>query len=313
MFDRTILVGSVRVDFVADGLSARDTASIVDGLTAALETLRERHGEAGVALTAGAHWLAYRPDPRRRALRKRIILERAGDRYNSSYVGSPASRSELEQLLLTYAGERLAAITPSLRGFSGWAALRPQAEMYSEVARRLAISWSGAARRCASRALDACAVIVAPFDDRAPGAYFEPADFRTVIAGARLPALGDSAYFASRRRCVDGVDSVCARMMDEVALPDPFNPIVRGTVLTRAIELGGRGAVARAAERREAPALEALAHIAGVSQDSLLASWHDQTFDTLKAERGATGFPLLFASLGWGALLLFAATRRRFL
>lgn len=313
-YDRDIVVGALRVSFVSGTITERDSAAFVAGLAAATENLRTRFGDAGGALTTDGHWLINRVLPRNGRGRAWLEMRRATDWNNRLVVSSPATNDELERIVLSYAGERLVSRTPSLGAYSGSGALRPDGEMYAEVARRLAMSWSGTARRCAAGAIDACSIVVSPFDAKGdPTTYYDPTDFRLVVTTARLPALGDSAYFAARRRCIEGQDSVCARMMDEVEMPDPFNPMVRGTLLTRAIELGGVGAIARAAEKSTAPPLETLAHIAGVSQDSLLASWHDRAFEALDEERGATGFPLWFASLGWGAVFLFAATRRKYL
>jgi hypothetical protein len=101
--------------------------------------------------------------------------------------------------------------------------------------------------------------------------------------------------------------------MDRVNAPDPFNAGARGTLLTYALEIGGNGAVARAAERPDAPSIEAIAHIAGVSRDALLAGWHDRVFRALDETRGARTIPLFFTTLAWSAVLLALATRRRYL
>jgi hypothetical protein len=249
-----------------------------------------------------------------RRLWPHIGIQRAGDWTNRTYVTSPISAADVESAVLAFAGEKLALRNKALTAFNGYAALQPERVHYEEIARRIATSWAGSVRRCAAGALDACALVLAPFDANGEATrYFDPADFRQVVSVARMPAVGDSLYFAARRRCLAGEDSVCARVIERVALPDPLNAQVRGTLLAHAIELGGTGAVARAAETSDAPALETLAHIAGVSPDSLLGSWRQRVFDALEDDRGATGVPLLLSSAAWGALLFLASRRRRYL
>lgn len=313
-YDRVLVVGDLRVSYVTNDLSERDTLALRDGLTQATETLRARYGEAGVALAKGGSWSVEFHTPERRGASSVFRFRRASDWTNSGFVAVSLPAREIESLVLAYAGERLTKATPSLMSFNGWSALQPEHVQYAEIARRLSTSWAGSVRRCAAGALDACATVLAPFDERGePTRYFDPADFRTVVASARLPALGDSVYFDARRRCLAGADSVCARVIERVSLPDPLNAQVRGTLVAHAVELGGAGAVARAAERTDAPALETLAHIAGVSADSLLGSWRARVYDALDEDRGAAGFPLLFSSLAWGGLLLLASTKRRYL
>jgi hypothetical protein len=157
-------------------------------------------------------------------------------------------------------------------------------------------------------------VILAPFDAMGQATrYFDPSDFRLVVETSGFPPHGDSLYFDARRRCVKGEDSVCARIIERVALPDPINSQVRGTLLSHAIETGGLEAIARASQKPGAPALELLAHIAGVPADSLLATWRVRVLGALDAERRVAGFPTLFSSIVWGGLLLLAATKRRYL
>ena len=129
---------------------------------------------------------------------------------------------------------------------------------------------------------------------------------------ALVHELADSAYFVARRECLrDNVDSSCARIIHEVRAPDPYNASVRGSLLAHAVELGGTGAVARAAERPEAKSLDLIVHISGVSQDSLIASWHRRTFSALEEHRRRTELPLFLTSVAWSGLLLLAAFRRK--
>jgi hypothetical protein len=313
-YDGAVRDGELVVSFVTGEISARDTAAIARGLARANATLRARYGEAGLALTAGGVWTVDQYARFDRTVLDRVQFQRADDWQNRQVMRSPIDPAEVEGMVLARVGDRLVATTPSLTHYGAWAAFQPDDRLYAEVARRLATSWAGVGRRCASGAIGACATVLTPFDAAAePTRYFDASDFRFVVASARLPALGDSSYFAARRQCVDGKDSVCAVIIGQVPLPDPFNSSVRGTLLTHAIELGGNDAVRRAAESRALPPLEALAQIAGVSSDSLLASWHARVYDALAEERATTDFPLLFSSVAWGGLFLLVATRRRFL
>lgn len=315
--DRTLVAGGMTFAFASDELDAADSAAIRDGIEAGIVTLRERHGDGAVGLLDGVRWTIdlRRPD---RLRREYFALSVPGQSQYQYGLARPVRAEETLQLLLSFVGARLVATTKSLNAYAGWSALRPDGrmvdEMLAETARRIATSWSGTARRCAAGAVDSCSILIAPFDPSSgPARYYDPVDLRAVVAAARLPALGDSAYFAGRKRCLDGDDATCARIAPSIDVPDPFNPMVRGTALMHAIELGGRDAVGRAREKADAPPLEALAYIAGVSPDSLVASWHARVHRALDEQRGAPEAPLLLASLGWGALFLLVARRRRYM
>lgn len=315
VYDRMVREGEASVSFVAGDLSARDSVAIARGLANANETLRARFGESGVALTTGARWNvdSYSGSSRRRVL-DMVSFQRVGESQTGQTMRKPIDPAVVEGMVIARAGERLVSRTRALNHHNGWAVLQPDDRLYAEVGRRLSTSWAGAARRCAAGAIGACMSVLAPFDPGAePTRYFDASDFRYVVASARLPALSDSSYFAARRQCIDGADSVCADIVGRVPMIDPLNASVRGTLLAHAIELGGRDALDRAAAHADAPAMEALARIAGVSADSLVASWHARVYAALDEERATTDPSLLLSSVAWGGLLLLVATRRRFL
>lgn len=314
VYDRILRVDGLAANFASGDLPAGDSAAIERGFRQALDALRAHHGEAGVALARGGHWTVARQERATRRTRQYIRFERVSEPSQVTGVFSPVNPDEVERIVLGYAGDRLARTTPGLAPYNGYSVLQPDRVPYAEIARRIATSWAGAARRCAAGAIDACAAVLAPFDAKGEATrYFDPADFRAVVASAHLPALGDSLYFDARRRCVRGEDSVCVRVIERLDLPDPFNPQVRGTLLAHAIEIGGEGALARAAESRDSTALEVVARIADVPADSLLASWRTRVFDALDEDRAKTGAPLLLSSLIWGVLLLAVSTKRRYL
>ena len=310
VYDAAVRVGGLVVGYAQGSLIDADTAAIASGLRAGIDQLRGRFGDAGAGLATGA-WSATRSA---RRFSNMIILENLDGSRTRDLIAAPVDPLEVERFVIAQAGELFVHRTPALGAYSGYTTFQYDRERDSEIARRLATSWAASGRRCASGALDACAAVLTPFDrSTAIAIHFEPRDYRTVIVSAPLPSLSDSSYFVARRRCIDGVDSVCVSMIGTVMAADPYNAMVRGSLLAHAVALGGSGAVARAAERADAKPIEALAHIAGVSEDSLLASWHRRTFSALSEKRRRTDLPLLLSSIAWGGLLLLVASRRKFL
>lgn len=309
VYDVAVRVGALSIAYAKGELGAADSAAIAEGLQAAADHLRERFGEAGAALATGA-WAVERNN----RIFGNLTLVSTGGPRSSEWIDTPVDPIDVERFVFGKAGDRLVRTTPALQGYEGWAAFQYDRERDTELSRRLATSWAASGRRCAAGALDACAAVLTPFDPaNAIPRHFEPRDYRTVVASGALPSLTDSSYFVARRECLKGADTACVRIIDRVKAPDPYNASVRGSLLAHAIELGGTGAVARAAERSDAAPLDALAHIAGVPADSLLASWHRRTFSALAERRRRTELPLFLSSVAWGGLLLLAASRRKFL
>lgn len=322
VFDHPLVTSAIGTVAASAGLPSGDSAAVVAGFARAERILRERHGAAAIALLATARWGIEYEDPsardqsglRRVDFRHRVRFARLDVKQEPGVTVSPVAVDEVERFVLMSAGVSLVAATPALRHMAGYAAFMPNEEIFAEVARRLATSWSGTARRCATGAVAACETLLRPFDGATdPTRYYDPVDFKAIVTVGRLPALGDSVFFAERRACLDGNEAVCARLMDRVDIPDPFNAASRGTLLTYAIEIGGSEAVARAAERKDASSVEAAAHIAGVSPDSLLIGWRARVFRALDETRGATTVPLFFTTLAWSGILLALAARRRYL
>lgn len=312
VYDSALRRGNFTIAYAAGSLRDADTTAIGEGLRRADAQLRARFGADGAALAVGVWSVERRAG--RRAFNNNLLLENSDGSLARQSLASPVDPREVERFVIAQAGAHLVRITPALRGYAGWAVFQHTRELDEELARRLATSWAASGRRCAAGALDACATVLTPFDpSTAIAAHFEPRDYRTVVASGRLPALSDSAFFVARRACLDGSDSSCVSIIHTVLAPDPHNEMVRGSLLAHAIELGGTAAVTRAAERADAEPLVALAHIAGVPADSLLASWHRRTFSALDEKRSRTELPLLLSSIAWGGLLLLAATRRKFL
>lgn len=312
--DRTLSFDGLTLRYRGIDLGSADSARVVEGVTRGLARLR---AGAGAALPALLDTAAWSLDVRRRGLFGGSDLYVRDGRTNWRHaVAHPIQAADVEAGLLTRAGDRLVERTEQLRDRMGWFALRPDEAPWGEVARRLATSWAAAGRTCAAGALASCRLVLERYrPTEAVTRYFEPRDFRDVVASGASNAT-DSLFYASKARCLAGADSACARIVREVAPADPFGGAVRGTLLAHAIEIGGDAALARLVERRPADAgLEAiplLAAAAGVSEDSLIASWHRRTFAALEPASGA-GVPLVLSTVAWSGLLFVASRRRRYL
>ena len=315
-----IVAGERRVRFDPMELSAQDTSRLATGLRRGAERLRATLGAAGVRLIDDDLWDVFpkHTDERSTGIgswftRIDLVLATSthGDRPRLALT-VPIDPDRVADFVVGRAGATLVERTPALHGYEGWTALLTAEEPYwSEVPRRLAISWAAAGRRCATGATAACADVLAPFDPTdALARLFDPSDHRTLVAVGRLPALTDSIFFASRRRCLDGADSACARIVGEVEVPDPFGADLRGTLLTHAFELGGSEAMARIASAPADAALPLLARVAGIPEDSLIASWQRRTSTALDRERG-TGAGLAVSTAAWSALLLLLVALRK--
>ena len=132
-----------------------------------------------------------------------------------------------------------------------------------------------------------------------------------MVTASESPLDADSLFFVDRRACLDGAPTSCERIIHRVRIPDPFSSTLRATLVTHALELGGRGALDRLAESGMEPSpVHLLAQVAGVSEDSLVASWQRRTARSLEEERGSQ-LPLTLAVLGWATLAFVGASRRK--
>ena len=316
--DRIIRVEDVAIAYAAGTFSARDSAIVAAGIADGLTSLRARHGEVGVALARGARW-AVRPATRFRSnLVVGYELDRSDSRVGNAWLPRVFDARDVARIIIGFAGERLTRQVPALASYNGYGVLQPDGRTDAEVARRLALSTSATTRRCWAGAIAACAVVMAPFDPGAPvDRYYAESEYRHVVRVAALPGIGDSVFFAHRRRCLDDSTGValasCESAIRRLALPDPLNPMVRGSLLAHALRLGGRDALTRAGERQDLGAIGLLGHIAGVPEDSLLRSWRRSIGESLARERDPNEAALLLTSIAWGGLLLAATLRRRLL
>ena len=292
-------------------ISPRDSARVAAGLELGRAQLAARFGDAGAALIDTATWVITGGRTRQRWITE---LYRQRDPNGArATLPRPISPAAVADFVLAQAGDRLTATTPALRGFSGWTAFLPDQVPSDEIARRLATSWAATGRRCATRAVAACKVVLAPFDAAAGyDHYFDASDVQAVVTSARLPGLPDSAFSVARRQCLKGKDASCALIIDRIVPTDPFGSSVRGSLLAHAIAVGGEDALARLTAQPDGPPITILATVAGLSEDALIASWHAKLFSSVT--HGVTGaIPAFLTTLAWCGLLLLVSLRRRFL
>jgi len=309
--DAGLRSGGRRVRYRTADLSPRDSAALSRGLELGVTRLREWYGDAGASLADTAS-LGVTSE-RRGAFRPLVIFSIASPNFTRVRLSRPVDEEEVARFVIHEAGDRLSARTPTLRRFAGYSAMLPGPREDAEIARRLATSWAAAGRRCAAGAIGACATVAEPIGPDSPlDLYFEPSDFRAVVASANRPAIADSVFYASRRRCLAGADTACARLVRILDPADPIGDHIRGSILTHALALGGRDGIARLLAARDTVPLAALARAAGTSEDALLSSWHTKIYAAVRRGPFDLVVPFL-TTFGWAALLLAVATRRRYL
>lgn len=309
--DGEVRSGGRVVRYRTSQISPRDSARIAAGLELGRAQLAARFGDAGTALIDNDIWVITAGRTRQRWI---VELHPQRDPNGArATLPRPISPASIADFVLAQAGDHLTATTPALRGYSGWTAFLPDQVPSDEIARRLATSWAATGRRCATRAVAACKVVLAPFDDAAGyDHYFDASDVQAVVTSARLPGLPDSVFSVARRQCLKGSNAACSRIIDRIVPTDPFGSSVRGSLLAHAIAVGGADALARLAARPDGPPITILAAVAGLSEDALIASWHDRLFSSVT--HGVTGaIPAFLTTLAWCGLFLLVSLRRRFL
>lgn len=309
--DGEVRSGGRVVRYLKAQITPGDSSRVAAGLELGRALLASRFGDAGTALIDTATWVITRGRTKQRWIAELYApRDPTGARVT---LPRPISSATVADFVLSQAGDRLTATTPALGSYAGWTAFLPERVPSDEIARRLATSWAATGRRCAVGAVAACKVVLAPFDVAAGfDHYFDASDVRAVVTSARLPGLPDSAFSVARRQCLDGQDSSCARIIYRITPADPFNTFVRGSLIARAIALGGKDALARLAAQPDGPPIAILARVAGVSEDALIESWHAHLFASLTS--GVSGaVPAFLTTLVWCGLLLLVSLRRRFL
>jgi hypothetical protein len=307
-----LVAGGRTVRFIPGTLSAGDSARIAEGLTRAEEQLRMRFGPSASRLIGGPEWTVSSLRYDRRFARYTSISGGESAAAMRVRMVGPVDPATVEQFALGVAGEGLMRLAPRLTPFTGGAVtFADDPDRWVNAGRELALSWAVVGRHCATGSVAACrAVFTLPPEDGGLALYFEPADHRAVVTAGRQPKDGDSLFFASRRRCLAGADSACTRIVGMLGIPDPFSQSLRATLAMQAIDLGGTDAIARLEAVTDGTPLAQLAMVAGVSEDSLVASWQRRVTAALDAAQPRTA-PLALSIAGWSLLVLVGASRRK--
>lgn len=308
-----LVAGGRRVRYSPQQITATDSARVARGLEGGRARLVARLGPNSAQLLDTASWLLTpSTDPRSSRTQVRLATSERAFRVAVD-LRRPIDPRDVEAFVLDVAGDQLQQRAPGLlRHASGSISLVDDPDRFVRAGREMALSWSSAARRCITGALVACraALTVAEPRDRL-GHYFEPSDWQAVVVASGSPTDADSIYFVDRRSCLLGEHTACARIISRVLVPLPISNAARGTLVMHTIDLAGVEAFDRlvASGDSEDP-IALLAAVAGVPEDSLLASWQRRTVSALHSVQGNT-LPLMLSVVGWGTLVLVGATRRR--
>lgn len=307
-----VVAGGRRVAYDPDLFLESDRVRLGEGLERGRARLIERFGGESALLLDTTAWFVA-PGPRWIGFPAVIDLRTSvgADRVVMS-LGSPIDPEEVERFVLQVAGQAIPALAPALDRFAGSdLGLAPTESRFAMAGREMAISWAATGRRCATGSVAACRAVLTPQSGSEPlSLHFEPEDWRAVVTAGRMPAVGDSAFFAFRRACLAGNDRDCATIVGKVGVPDPFSSGLRATFVLHAIELGGRDALGQIRRAAEADPNALLAAVAGVPPDSLIASWQRRTAQALEDERQSL-VPVTLSVAGWSLLLLVGASRRK--
>lgn len=307
----TVRVGPVHIAFRPADFPAAQQRAAIAGLEEAVESLDQRFGADGVALLDSALFEVQRYSNRFFA----FSMISAPGIFRWHRLGRTVQSEDVEEFALQKAAVTLPEVAPVLARFSGLnATLGDNDDAFEQVARELALSRSSAGRRCYTGDIAACrAVFAEPATDaEALALWFAPEDYRSVVEfGTRSIAKDDSVGQAALVRCLEGDDASCARLVTQLPINNPHSAQVRITLTEHALDIAPRNALAvLAATDSAASPLAALAHAAGVSEDSLLAGWQQRAVETLEAGRPSP-LVLVASTALWGLLLLELAIRRR--
>lgn len=307
-----LVAGGRRVLYSPKRITPTDSARIASGLEGGRARLVARFGTNSTQLLDSASWLLTSSRQGRSRLTE-VTLRTSESAFSASVdLRRPIDPRRVEAFVLGVAGDGLPHLAPGLvRHASGSVSLVDNPDRAVLAGREMALSWSSAARRCITGALVACrAALTVAEPAKRLSHYFEPSDWRAVVVASGSPVDADSLFFVDRRSCLVGEQAACARIISKVVVPLPISSSVRGTLVMHALDLAGLQAIDRLVSSREEDPIALLAAVAGVSEDSLLASWQRRTVSALHSVQG-NQLPLVLSVAGWGALVLIGATRRR--
>ena len=318
LFTDSIVAGGRTVRIIPGRLTAEELDALREGLEAAEATLRSQFGNDLTLFRDTMQWRASVDRVSSRYGGRGLAL-RTGQRWQ---VSDPSwrlwqfgVRSEaIEAVALNAAGRNFVENVPGFYKYTGGAfSMNVRGERLANAGRELALSWATVGRECAAGSPAACRAVltVAPPDARLT-TYFTPADYRAVVTSGELSRDADSTVFASKRRCLEGADTACVRVVKQLArVADPFSGGLRATMIEHALRMGGTEGITRMrALPPGTPALQRATALAGVSEDSLLRSWQT-TLSRSVAASVPSPAPVGLATFGWAAIVLLAVTRKR--
>lgn len=317
LFTDSLVAGGRTVRIIPGRLTTEELDEIRKGLESAEATLRRQFGDDLSLFRDTMQWRASIDQNNR--YRARGLVLRTGNVWQ---MDDPSWRrwqlgvraNLVESIALNAASRNFVENVPAFFKFTGGSfTLNVRGERLANAGRELALSWATVGRECAAGSPAACrAVLTVAPPERRLAFYFTPADYRAVVTSGELSRDADSTVFASKRRCLEGADTACVRVVTQLArVPDPFSGGLRATVIEHALHMGGTEGITR---MRALPpgtsALQRATALAGVSEDSLLRSWQTTLSRSVAASIPAPA-PVGLATFGWVAVVLLAVTRKR--
>jgi len=314
LFTGRFEAGGRTVRFIPGDLTDADRRIIEEGLTRADSSLRARYGDDLAPFRDPVVWSARSLGPNN----PRGTFLSAHRRSNAYWGPRDFNMTQptvelVEAIALDQAGRNLVDRAPRISEFTrSTLVLNDGRRRFARAGREMALSYASAGRECVAGSPAACrAVLTLPGADGGLSLYFSPADYRSVVTSGELPPTADSAQFAARRRCLAGSDTACVTAVAALSrVPNPFSGTLRSTAVEVALELGGRDAPTRLVTTRDGSALQILATVAGVTEDSLVRAWQQRVRTAMDAESPDAGRDGVTVA-AWSLLILFGATRRK--
>lgn len=307
--------GGIRIRVMPPVLTGAEEAQIRMGIERALTTLRERFGANVDALVDTTPWTVYGGRGRMSRFGSVTMLSVGYDPRSPmrETFRRPVTAGSVEDFVLRQAGKNVARVAPSLRPLAGgFASFASEEGPWRIAARELALSYSSPARRCHTGSIPDCRrALSLPAPEDRLATWFDEKDHRGVATASRVDiALNDSARLRTWGRCERGDDTACTALVQSLRVRDPFTQNLRGTFVAHALEQGPAGMLDRLRADTSIATVESIARAAGMDADTLVASWRQRLIDTFDRGR-PPAVPVVLSTAAWGALLAFAATRRR--
>jgi hypothetical protein len=308
----TLRVAGIRLKLSDTTFTDADTAAFAAGIRQAMERLTTRYGPGIAAYVDARAWNAYTGRFNRFAPSAISLIGPGGSGVDRNEWYRPLRAERIALAMEEHVSYAVTGRVRELRGYPSGALFRGMSEEEWFIAGRdLSLAWASVGRRCAAGTLTACETLLAPFDSaNALDRYFDRSDHRMLGSTGELPANADSATFALRRLCRDGVDTACTRLVRQVRITDPTGSGLRGTLAAHAFELAGDSAIVRLATAPPGTPLPLLAHVAGTTPEALVRSWRERLARGLTEGRIGSAALALTTAL-WCGLILVVIGRRR--